>query len=443
MARSSWDALSTRARHTLKCRVLDAVGCGLAALDSLPANAIRAGLNDAGGKPTCTLMGGGRAPTESAAFFNGALVRYLDFNDAYLAPGETCHPSDNLAAVLAAAQAAGASGESLLIALAVAYQVQCRLSDEAPLRERGFDHTTQGMCAAAAGVARAMGLDVERTTHAMAIAATVSPALRVTRTGTLSHWKGLASAHAAMVATHCVLLAARGITGPPEAFEGTKGFMQSLSGPFDIDWSTENLERVTATATKRFNAEVHAQSAIEAVLELVAEHDVAPSAVRAIEVDIFDVAFDIIGGGREGSKFEVRTKEQADHSLPYLLAVAALDRRVMPAQFTPDRILRADVQELLRRVVVRPDPAQSHCFPRELPCRVGLQNQAGAWFTKEKRDYRGFPTRPMTWEDVCAKFGQLTEDRVSEHRRECIEGCVADLERAHVEDLCRLLEETP
>ena len=100
----------------------------------------------------CALIGGGRTAPDRAAFYNGALVRYLDFNDSYPASGETCHPSDNLGAVLAAAEYAGRSGEDFLAALAVAYQVQCRLSDVAPVRSKGFDHTTQGAYAVAAGV---------------------------------------------------------------------------------------------------------------------------------------------------------------------------------------------------------------------------------------------------------------------------------------------------
>jgi 2-methylcitrate dehydratase len=440
-ARASWDALSARARDALKARVLDAIGCAIGALGAHPLAAIRTLVEDSGGCPTCTLIGGGRAPVDRAAFFNGALVRYLDFNDAYLAVGETCHPSDNLSSVLAAAQAARATGRTLLAALAVAYQVQCRLSDEAPLRDRGFDHTTQGTCASAAGVARALGLDVERAANAIAIAATVSPALRVTRTGDLSHWKGLAFPHAAMVATHAALLASRGITGPPAAFEGNKGFIETLSGPFAIDWSSEDLERVTATSLKRFDAEVHAQSSIEAVLELVAEHDVAPSAVREIAVDVFQVAFDIIGGGVEGAKTDIRTKEHADHSLPYMLAVAVLDRRVMPEQYTPERIAHSDVQELLRRIRVRPDPAMSRSFPCEVPCRVRIELQDGRRLEKEKRDYLGFASRPMSWQDVVSKFRRLTEERIPPQRQRSLEACVADLERLETARLCELLEE--
>ncbi|HEY8475492.1 MAG TPA: MmgE/PrpD family protein, partial [Chloroflexota bacterium] len=192
VVRASYEDLSERARQQLKIRVLDSLGCAIGAVGGEPIGMVRAQIEDFGGAPRCTLIGGGRTAPDRAAFYNGALVRYLDFNDSYLAKGETCHPSDNLGAVLAAAEYAGRDGKELLAALAVAYQVQCRLSDVAPVRAKGFDHTTQGSYAVAAGVARALGLDREHTTNAIAIAGTAFNALRVTRTGALSHWKGLA-----------------------------------------------------------------------------------------------------------------------------------------------------------------------------------------------------------------------------------------------------------
>ena len=240
---SSWSDLSARAREALKVRMLDALGCALGALDAPPVEAIRGELQDFGGRPLCTLIGGGRTAPDRAALYNGALVRYLDFNDSYFAPGETCHPSDNLAPVLAAAEYANASGRDLLTAIAVAYQVQCRLSDEAPVRAKGFDHTTQGAYAVAAGAAKALRLSERETANAVAIAGTALNALRVTRTGTLSQWKGMAYPFTSFGALEAVFLAARGITGPLEVFEGNKGFMESIAGPFEIDWESEDLER--------------------------------------------------------------------------------------------------------------------------------------------------------------------------------------------------------
>jgi 2-methylcitrate dehydratase len=437
----SWDDLSDAARQQLKIRVLDALGCALGALTAPPVSAIRAQLEDFGGRPLCTLVGGGRTAPDRAALYNGALVRYLDFNDAYFAPGETCHPSDNLAPVLAAAEYAGASGRELLTALAVAYQVHCRLSDQAPVRDRGFDHTTQGAYAAAAGAAKALRLDEAETANAVAIAGTALNALRVTRTGVLSQWKGLAYPFTSFGAVEAAFLAARGITGPAEVFEGNKGFMDSIAGLFVIDWQHENLERVRSTFLKRYNAEIHSQSAIEALLELRRKHVIDPGAVEGIELETFQVAYDIIGGGEEGDKTDIRTKEQADHSLPYLLAVGLLDGQVLPAQFAPGRIRRPDVQALLRRVEVRPADDLSARFPAEHACRLRLRLAGGATLFAEKSDYEGFVTRPMNWEHARQKFERLGA-RIEPALTAELADTVASLDELETRDLTALLART-
>ena len=438
-AGADFGLLSEAARDTLKLRILDAVGCAIGALGSQVLRSVRAEVREMGGRQLSSLVGGGRTAPDRAAFLNGAAVRYLDFNDSYLAPGETCHPSDNLAPVLAAAEFAHASGRDLLTALAVAYQVQCRLSDVAPVRAHGFDHVTQGAYASAAGVARALGLDAVATAQAIAIAGTAFNALRVTRTGALSNWKGLAYPNVAFGAVHAAMLARHGITGPDEVFEGNKGFMDSIAGWFEMDWSSEDLEKVLETVVKRYNAEIHSQSTLEAVLELRAEYSIDPAQVRAVEVDVFDVAYNIIGGGDEGGKKSIRTKEEADHSIPYLVAVALLDGQVLPPQFDADRILKADVQQLLQLVAVSPDPRLSARFPAEHPCRVRITMQDGRILAREKRDYLGFRTRPTGWVETLNKFHDLADPVAGKELADQLAAGIQTLEQITSADLGRLL----
>ena len=434
-----FEQISEAAREQLKLRVLDALGCAFGALDGDPPRMIAAQVREFGGAPLATLIGAGRSAPDRAALYNGALARYLDFNDSFLAPGETCHPSDNLPPVLAAAEYAHADGRTLMTALAVAYQVQTRLSEVAPVRARGFDHTTQGAYAAAAAVARALGLDERRTASAIAIAGTALNALRVTRTGELSHWKVLAYPATASAATSAAFLAMRGITGPREVFEGNKGFIETISGPFELDWTAEDLESVTRTILKEFNAEIHSQSAIEALLALRAEHGIRAQDVARIELDTFQVAYDIIGGGEEGSKYEIATKEEADHSLPYLLAVAMLDGQVLPEQYVPQRIAAADVQDLLRRVHVSPDAELSRRFPQQHSARIRVHLHDGRVLEREQHDYEGFTTRPMGWDAVVAKFDRLAEPYIDARRRARITEAVSDLDQLTVEHLTGLL----
>ena len=430
--------LSEEAREALKIRVLDALGCAIGALDGPPIQMLRAQLEDFGGRPLVTLVGGGKTAPDRAALYNSALVRYLDYNDSYLARNETCHPSDNLGAVLAASEYAQRNGKDFLTALAVAYQVQCRLSDAAPVRARGFDHTTQGAYAIAAGVAKALGLTEGQTTNAIAMSGTANNALRVTRTGHLSHWKGLAYPNTAFDATHAAFLAMRGITGPREVFEGNKGLMEAITGPFELDWQHEPLDVIARTNVKQYNAEFHAQSALEGILELKEFYHTRPEEIERIEVEIFDVAYHIIGGGEEGDKLRVQTKEEADHSLPYLIAVALLDGQVTPVQYTPERIAREDVQTLLRKVAVRPDDALSQRFPAEMPCRLRVVLSGNRILQLEKQEYTGFFTRPFTWDQVRAKFERLAASTERQLRQAIVEA-VAHLETIDVRDVTELL----
>jgi 2-methylcitrate dehydratase len=437
--RMSYENLSEAACQQLKIRILDAMGCAIGALEGEPIRLLKAQIEEFDGAGHCTLIGGGKTAPDRAAFYNSALVRYLDFNDGYLAKGESCHPSDNLGAVLAASEYANGNGRELLTALAVAYQVQCRLSDVAPVRAKGFDHTTQGSYAIAAGVSKALRLDKVRTAHAISISGTAFNGLRVTRTGALSHWKGLAYPNAAFCCTHATFLAMRGITGPLEVFEGNKGFMDTIAGRFEMNWSEENLERVTQTILKRYNAEIHSQSCLEGILELKQTHGFNPEEVVKIEIEIFDVAYHIIGGGEEGDKTIVRTKEEADHSLPYLVAVAILDGRIMPEQYRLERIQRQDAQTLLRKVTVRTLKDYSRRFPDEMPCRIIVTLRDGRGLANEKGDYEGFRTRPMRWETVVEKFERLSTPYASPSLCREMVDAVANLEKIQVRELTGLL----
>jgi 2-methylcitrate dehydratase len=437
--RARFADLSATALEQLKIRVLDTIGVAIGALVAPPITAVRRLTDELGGRPLCTLIGGGRTAPDRAAFVNGALSRYLDFMDSYIAPGETCHPSDNLGAVLAAAEMRGASGADFLVALAVAYQVQTRLSDVAPVRDRGFDHTTQGAYAAAAGVAKALALPRDQIANAIAISGTANNALRVTRTGALSHWKGLAYPNTAMAATHAALLAAHGISGPPAVFEGTKGFMEAIAGPFTIDWSKEDLERVRLTILKKYNAEIHAQSAIDAALEIRAQPGFAPGRIRAVRLGTFAVAYQIIGGGVEGDKRVVRTKEEADHSLPYMLAAALLDGEVEPEQYAPDRIAAPDIQRLLRKVTITPKPSLSARFPQHLPAEIEVEFEDGSVISARRDDYHGFHTDPFDWTTARSKFDRVSRAFTTPRQREALADAISTLDERPIAALAALL----
>src|SRR2546421_3558285 len=256
----------------LKVLILDTLGCAIGALGHQPILAVRALTDDLGGSEWSTLIGGGKSSPDRAAFFNGACVRYLDFMDILMMRGQSFHPSDNLAATLAAAEFAGASGRQLVTAIAVAYEVQALFSEHAPLQEKGFDHVTHLAFSIPSALSNVLGLERRVAANAIAMCGCAINTLWVIRTGRLSSWKGFASAEAAMACMHMTLLATRGLTGPLNLLEGPHGWEEVVGEKVKIDWATESLARFKESSIKRYNAEGHTQSVLECLLEIREQH---------------------------------------------------------------------------------------------------------------------------------------------------------------------------
>jgi 2-methylcitrate dehydratase len=439
-SRTTYEDLTPERRERLKVSLLDSLACAINALGAQPIEACRNQALEFGGPGgRCTLIGGGRANVVYAAFYNTALVRYVDFMDSYLAGAELCHPSDNTGAVLAASEHAGRSGKDFLTALAIAYQVESRLTAAAPFMASGFDFTTQLSFSLAAGVSKALELDVAKTAAAIEICGDSGIPLLVLRTTPISEWKGLSSSQAALGCVHAVLLASRGVTGPKYVIEGPNGLAQALDQPIRVDWERESLDVFDRLVLKSYNSAAPTQSSIYCMLELHKAHAFDPARVESIEADVFQDAYDFTGGGRFGPKTNVHTKNDADHSLPYLLAVAALDGDVQPAQLTAQRINKPDVQDLLRKVKVRPDDAFTARYPGEVPSRVTVRLKGGQSYSHEVNDYPGFATRPFTWEESARKFDNLAAGRADSGLCREIKDAAHSLESIQVADLMKLL----
>src|SRR5205085_12389137 len=223
-----FEDLSKDVVHEVKRRVIDSLGCALGAWNEEPCAIARKVASDFSAKQGSTIIGTKhKAPPDWSAFANGCCIRYFDYNDTYLSK-EPAHPSDNIAAALAVAESVGASGRDVITAIALAYEVQCRFCDAASIRARGWDHPTYGSFSTALAAAMLMELDPEKTRHAVNIAGVAGMGMRQSRVGELSHWKGVAFAHAARHGVYSALLARAGMTGPAPIFEGQMGFEKEL-----------------------------------------------------------------------------------------------------------------------------------------------------------------------------------------------------------------------
>jgi len=430
----TFDSLPEAAVHEVKRRVLDSLGCALGAWEAPPCRFARQFAERARTARGATLWGTRhKTLPDLAAFANGALVRYLDFNDTYLAK-EPAHPSDNIPAVLAVAESNGASGKQVIQAVVLAYEVQCRMCDAAALRPRGWDHVTYGPFSSALAAAHVMKLPETQTRHALNLAGVANVALRQTRVGDLSMWKACAFSNAARNGVVAAGLAGLGMTGPSPLFEGEKGFMKLVSGPLELARLAAEKDRnapagdgtapkfkILDTYIKHYPVEYHAQTAVEAALELRAEllqreGRQAIQDVSDIEIGSYDVAIEIIG--REPEKWQPTTRETADHSFPYCVAVALQDGEVSLQSFGHKRLRDTALREFMKKIRVVPAPDFTERYPAAMPTRITVRTREGKTYTKQKELPLGHPGNPMSDHDVEAKFRRLAGRRLGRQRTE-------------------------
>jgi 2-methylcitrate dehydratase len=380
---------------------------------------------------------------DQAAFFNAVLVRYPDLLDTYLTVGGLCHPADNVGALLAVAEHTGAGGADFLLALAVAYEIQCRFSAQVPVMARGLNHALQLAMSVAAGSAKLLGLSAEQTANAIAAAAADNVSLATVHAEPVSNWKGISPAITGMRAVYTTMLAARGITGPKSLFEGPHGLMQLFDQRIDLHTADRSLTCVEQTYLKQYCSLIHGQVVIDAILAVRGEQGLRGADVARVVLEVFQGAYDFAGGGAYGDKDHPTTKEQADYNLKYLTAVALLDGGVGPEQLENDRVSRSDVTDLLSRVQVVAAADLTADYPQRTAARVHVITHDGRQFSREQSDYEGSPTRPMSWERVVDKFGWLAEPFCDEPLRDEIVAAVARLDEIEVTGLTGLLGSVP
>jgi 2-methylcitrate dehydratase len=441
-----FEDLSRDVVHEVKRRVIDSLGCALGAWKEEPCAIARKIASDFSTNEGSTIIGTNhKAPPDWAAFANGCCIRYFDYNDTYLSK-EPAHPSDNISAALAIAESAGATGRELITAIALAYEVQCRFCDAASIRARGWDHVTYGTFSTALACARLMNLDPKKTRHAVNIAGVAGAAMRQARVGELSHWKGVAFATAARHGVFSALLARAGMTGPGPIFEGQMGFEKQLGvslgnvgEKFAVPFSKAEhgpAAMILNTSIKYWPAEYHSQSAIEAALFLRKQIG-DPSQIQSVRIESHDASVDIIGS--EPEKWKPETRETADHSLPYITAIALIDGEITNKQFEPERFKDPDVWKFLKSVNVERNTELSAMYPGAVANIVHVDLADGRRLTKRVDYPLGHAKNPLKDSEVEAKFFALVVPSLGEQRaRQLLAAAWKPEEAPNVNELMKL-----
>ena len=432
----SFKDLSVDVVHEVKRRILDSLGCAYGALHAPPCRIARrlaktVPMEDQGATVWGTSQ---RTIPGLATFVNGSLVRYLDFNDTYLSR-EPAHPSDNIPSCFAIGETSHSSGKEVILAIVLAYEVQCRLCDAAALRPLGWDHVTYGAFSCALATAKLLKLSPDKTAHAVSLAGVTAGALRQTRIGEVSLWKACAFANAARNGMFAGFAAREGMTGPLEIFEGEKGFMRVISGQFSLPHlGGENGTpfKILDTYIKPYPVEYHAQSAVEAAIQvrqkiLDTEGQFDISLITGIEVESFDVAIEIIG--RDPEKWHPKTRETADHSFPYCVAVAIMDGRVSPQSFSSKRLQDKKLRDLIQKVRVNEQPDFTVRYPDAMPTRLRVTTISGREYISQIDYPQGHPKRLLSDHDIETKFHKLVNRKIGSYQSSRLIERVWELEK--------------
>jgi 2-methylcitrate dehydratase len=420
--------------------VMDTVGCALGGAESPPAKIARAAASEiTSANPSTVLVSGQETSPDLVAFANGVMIRYLDFNDTY-AGSPTCHPSDLLAPVLAVVDAKNGTGKDAILGTVLGYEVLCGLTDFGS-KERGrtWDQSTYGVIAAAVVAAKLFGHTKEQMANAISLAASSHISLEQIRRGQISHWKGCALANASRNAVFCAMLAAKGMTGPEEAFEGKAGFLNSTGIRFEIMPFADSAEsyRIMKARLKAFPSGYFSQSAIEAILHLRSEIPDLDD-VKEVRLQTFPAGYEVMGSGE--ANWQPETRESADHSLPFVMAVALMEGSLEIRHYDQMYYKRPDVRALMQKIKVRIGEEPVAAWP-EVPLNIiDVEMNSGKVVSTKVAYHLGHFKRFMTDDEQERKFRPLAEPLLPERQINDLLACLRRLDE--VEQIGELISLT-
>ena len=405
--RLTYEDLDPQTVHQVRRTTIDTLGCAMGGYLSEPARIARqlAGSVTAA-RPARILGTRDSSSLDLAAFANGVMTRYLDCNDSYFSPGGG-HPSDMIPAALAVADTLNSDGKAVITAIALAYEVFCRLSDQVVTGDLGWDQGMFIIVGATCAAGKLMSLSQEQMGHAISLAIAPNLPLGVTRFGELSMWKGCATATATRAGVFAAQLAAEGMTGPAEPFEGRRGLWEQagITQPVTLDEFGGQRQPflMNDTTFKFYPSQIHTQAPIGLAIELQPQVNVAD--IKAINVQTYKSA--VSSPATEPEKWDPKTRETADHSIPFLVALALHDGAVTPGSFTAERIADPSIRTLIGKTTLEEGPDFTQKYPAQYNCRIEVTLASGATVAAATSYPKGHRKNPLDDAEVERKFRDL------------------------------------
>ena len=402
--------LPTEVVRQTKRVIIDTLGCALGGYTSEPSKIARQMAEATCAHPATVIGSGQRTTPDLATFANGVMIRYLDYNDIVMSRYGGGHHSDDIAAVLSPAEVAHRSGQDVITATVLAYEVNSGFPDQLGLQPKGWDGTVFGVIACGVAAAKAFGLNRQEIAQTINLSVAPNSGLYQTRIGAVSFWKGVAMPNAARNGVFAAMLAARGMTGPDPIFEGPGGLFHVLGEPIVLEafGGQGRTFKIMESSLKHFPLGAVAQTAVEAALKIRPK-------LGSIE-DIAEVYVETFSEVMSGDldKWDPQTREAADHSMPYSVATALRYGPPQVHHFFPDYFRDPTTLELMQKIKVEVTEEARNAHPQAMLDTVEVVTQSGERYKEQVPHHRGHYQNPMTDEELEGKFRSLAQTVLSE-----------------------------
>lgn len=402
--------------------LLDSIGCAFSALNNKDVLAAYQYIKGLGGKKQATIIGWGeKTNLPQATLMNSLLIRALDYNDIYWEQ-DPSHPSDLIPIILSTGEFKKKSGKDILLGIVLAYELEMRLCQAAfpGIREIGWHHASLTQLVSPIVAGKMLGLSKEAIVAAVGISGSSHFTLGGVVAGSLTNMKNAADAFAVEAGVQAALLANEGYTGPVEIFEGKEGLFEVFN---KVKWNRdifvkglgENL-LINQCGYKAFPTEALTHQPITAALEVMQENNINPKEIIDILVETTTRGADILS---DSSKYKPDTKETADHSLPYCIAVAVAKGNVLPSDFEESALKDPFVRSFLGKIKVMANPEIDELFPKIKRAIVTIKTSKGE-YKKQENFSKGQPERPLSEEELISKFKSNTKKIISSSKMDDI-----------------------
>jgi 2-methylcitrate dehydratase len=398
-----------------KRSILDTIGCAFGGYAAGPTKIAIKLASDISSKQAATvLVSGIKTSPDLAVFANGVMIRYLDFNDAFVSLTHGAgHPSDTIAALLTSAELSARSGRDLVVATVLAYEVFCKVADVFDYLGNGIDHSTITGIAAVVGAGRLMGLTAPQMVHAIGITVGGNTATRQGRADELSNWKAFAAADACRKAIFAAQLAQNGMTGPGQVFEGRYGFFKVMGRqPVQPPQFGEPFG-IRRAFTKRFPLGQFSQTVAQAAVEARPFFN-DPDDIQEVNIHVSHSAIKIMADGPD--KWRPQTHETADHSIPYAAGVVLMYGKIEPEYYEDPYLHDPHLLDLVNRIKILPSDEADRTEREFNLCELEVVLKSDARKTVRVEYHRGHFRNPMTDAEMEEKFRLMAQKHLGADR---------------------------